>query len=378
MNRVALKMLTGDRGKYLALISGIAFASVLMAQQVAIFWGAMRQTTSQIIDVKDADVWVMDPHVRFVDEAPALASRYLPRVRGAPGVAWAVPFYKGRGQARLRDGSSRKVMLLGVDGASLAGAPREMVLGSVAHLRRPGAIIVDDVGYDHLWPGEPLRAGRELEMNGRRAVVVGVCKTSPPFDSIPIVYARYSQALGFAAGSTHTPFVLVKVRPGADVAAVCSAITRRTGLRALGKEEFCWRTVLYYMENTAIPINFAITVFLGFVVGVAVAGQTFYLFTVENLRQFGALKAMGVGNLRLVGMVLLQALVVGAVGYGLGMGLTALFFESTRNMTHLRGLFLPWQVMAGTAGAVLLIVVLASLVSIRRVLVLEPAAVFQG
>jgi putative ABC transport system permease protein len=129
---------------------------------------------------------------------------------------------------------------------------------------------------------------------------------------------------------------------------------------------------------TGIPINFGITVFLGFVVGTAVAGQTFYLFTVENIRQFGALKAMGVSNVRLVGMILLQALVVGAVGYGLGMGLTALFFEWTKNLVHLQGYFLPWQVMAVTGAAVLLIVVLASLMSIRRVLVLEPAVVFRG
>ena len=87
---------------------------------------------------------------------------------------------------------------------------------------------------------------------------------------------------------------------------------------------------------------------------------------------------MGVSNARLVGMILLQALVVGTVGYGLGMGLTALFFEWTKNMVHLQGFFLPWQVMAGTAAAVLLIVGLASLVSIRRVVVLEPAIVFRG
>jgi putative ABC transport system permease protein len=379
MNWIAIRILTGNRGKYLALIFGISFSSLLMAHQMSVFWGVLRRTTSQIGDVHDADAWVMNPRVRYIDEAPALASGYLARVRGVSGVAWAVPFYKGTVQARLRNGANRLMILLGVDDATLVGAPREMVLGSVVELRRPDGILLGEAGYQHFWPGEPLRLGRTLEINDFRGVVVGICKTSTPYQTHPVAYTRFSLACRFApVDRNHMPFVLVKTQPDADVVEVCSAITARTGLRALSKQEFCWWTIRYYLENTGIPINFGITVFLGFMVGVAVAGQTFYLFTIENLRQFGTLKAMGVSNTRLVGMILLQALAVGTAGYGLGMGLTALFFEWTKNMVHLQGLFLPWQVMAATAGAVLLIVILASLVSIRRAIVLEPAVVFRG
>jgi putative ABC transport system permease protein len=77
-------------------------------------------------------------------------------------------------------------------------------------------------------------------------------------------------------------------------------------------------------------------------------------------------------------MVLLQAIIVGVIGYGIGMGLAAAFFEATKNSTALAGFYLPWQVMAITGAAVLLIVLLASLMSIRRVLVLEPAMVFRA
>ena len=62
----------------------------------------------------------------------------------------------------------------------------------------------------------------------------------------------------------------------------------------------------------------------------------------------------------------------------LGMGLTAGFFEATKNQVHLAGFYMRWQIMAGTAAAVLVIVILASLLSIRKVLVLEPAVVFRG
>jgi len=117
---------------------------------------------------------------------------------------------------------------------------------------------------------------------------------------------------------------------------------------------------------------------LGFIVGTAVAGQTFYLFVLENLRHFGALKAMGVADGRLLAMVILQAAVVGVMGYAIGMGMATGFFAITGNMTHLRGFVLPWQVMAGTAAAVSVIVLLASALAVRRVWVLEPAVVFRG
>ena len=82
-------------------------------------------------------------------------------------------------------------------------------------------------------------------------------------------------------------------------------------------------TISYYLRRTGIPVNFGITVLLGFIIGGAIAGQTFYLFTLDNLKQFGALKAMGVSNSRIVGMVLIQGLVVGVIGYAIGMGLAS-------------------------------------------------------
>ena len=125
-------------------------------------------------------------------------------------------------------------------------------------------------------------------------------------------------------------------------------------------------------------MNFGITVTLGFIVGAAVAAQTFYIFILENLRQFGALKAIGVTDGQILRMVILQALVVGAIGYGLGIGLCAVFFQATREVTALAGFVLHWQVMAGTAAAVFVIMVLSSIASIRKVFVLDPAVVFRG
>jgi putative ABC transport system permease protein len=173
-------------------------------------------------------------------------------------------------------------------------------------------------------------------------------------------------------------FVLAKAKPGVPAAELTQRIRAATGLRAVTNDDFGWMTIGYYMQHTGIPVNFGLTVTIGLIVGTVVAGQTFYIFTIENLKQFGALKAIGTTNLRIVGMILLQALLVGSIGYSIGMGMTAIFFAITTRQEATRGIVLLWQTMAGTGGVVLFIVAVASLMSIRRVLMLEPAVVFRG
>ena len=375
---IAWKMLVGNRVKYLGIVFGVVFAAVLIAQQASIFCGLMSLTVSQIRDVEGPGIWVMDRHVQYVDDVKPLSDNELFRVKSVPGVEWAVRFYKGIARARLEEGTYEQMILLGLDDATLVGAPEQIVMGSIAALRSPDAVIIDEAGYRRIWPGEPYRLGRTFEMNDRRAVVVGITKASRTFTSFPIVYTRYSQAVLFAPPERKVlSFVLAQAKPGLDVAEVCRRIDEQTGLQALSRQQFLWKTIFYYLQKTGIPVNFGITVLLGFLVGTAIAGQTFYLFTVENIRQYGALKAMGASNLTILLMVLSQGLQVGVVGYGLGVGLAAIFGWVVRGASRL-AFFMPWQVLAITAVAVFVIVLVASLLSIRRVLIVDPAIVFRG
>jgi putative ABC transport system permease protein len=321
----------------------------------------------------------MDNRVRYLDEAPALQDTDLLRVRGVPGVLWAVRHSKGTVLARLEDGNTRSVLLTGLDDESLAGAPVAMVAGRLADLKRPDAVIIDKPGYEWMWGKEPYQLGRTFQFNDRRAVLVGVCKIGSPFLSTPIVYTRYSQAAFFAPRGRNTMnYVLVKAREGIDHQELCRRIEAQTGRSARTRWQFFWKTVDYFLSSTGIPVNFGITIALGFVVGAAVTGQTLYLFIVENLKQFGALKAMGIPNSGILRMVLLQALLIGGVGYGLGLGACTIFFTVTGNQTQLAGLHMTWAALAGTGLAILVIVVATSIASARRVLVLEPAIVFRG
>ncbi|HWA99173.1 MAG TPA: ABC transporter permease [Pirellulales bacterium] len=376
---IALKMLTGDRSKYLAIIFGITFSCILIAEQSAMFCGIMMRTTSQIRDVHDADIWVMNPNVRFMDDLKAIADTAFLRVRGVPGVAWAVDFYRGGAQVQLEEGNYQGSMLFGVDDSTLVGAPQQMILGTIGNLQLPDAVLMDEAGYRLLWPDEPLRLGRTFEMNDRRARIVGIFKGSFTFATQPVIYTRFSQATQYIPQYRRSlTFVLTKCAAGESPETVAQRIQQQTGLKALTRDQFGWMTMMYYLAKTGIPVNFGTTVLLGFIVGCAIAGQTFYLFTVENLRQFGTLKAMGMRDGKIVRMIFIQALTVGSIGYCLGVGLATALGLFMQWMRPIMSFFLPWQVLALTAMAVLFIVLLSSWISVRRVRVLEPAVVFQA
>jgi putative ABC transport system permease protein len=376
---IALKMLTGDRAKYLGLIFAIAFCTFLLENQTSIFGGILRRTGSQILDVTDADIWVMDPKTEYFDQTKALKDTDVSRVRGVEGVQWAVRLFKGSPVARTLDGKFAASLCFGLDDATLTGVPRKMLVGSWERLREPDAIVVDKAGYLLLFPGEPLQIDRTLELNDHKAVIVGISDASAPFLSVPIIHTRYSQAINFVGRErTQLSFVLAKSAPGVNLDEVTHRIQAQTGLLARTTDEFRWDSIFYYLKNTGIPVNFGITITIALIVGTVVAGQTFYLFTLENLKQFGALKAIGVTNWRLTRMVLLQAITVGAIGFSMGTGMAALFFELTLHKIATRGLVLWWQSVVLTGGCILLVIIIASLLSIRRVVVLEPAEVFRG
>lgn len=114
-----------------------------------------------------------------------------------PGVAWAVNLYRGAGQAQLASGKYQQLVLMGVDDSTLVGAPNKLLVGKVGDLQNPDAVLVDEAGFMQMWPREQIRVGKVIEMNDRRAVVVGVFRGSQTFMTMPVVYTRFSQATLF-------------------------------------------------------------------------------------------------------------------------------------------------------------------------------------
>lgn len=380
MLRIALWMLLGDRTKCLGLVLGLAFSTLLICQQVSIFFGLLGRASSVVNDVREADLWVMDPSVKTIDVPYPLRSTALSLVRGVEGVAWAVPFFKATVRARTRAGDLENAIMLGIDDASLIGVPDAFRLGAVEDLARPDAIAVNPAGFRLLFPGAPLDVGRVIELNDRRARIVAIVDAAPAFAANLTIYARYSLAASYTNnGRNQLSFILARVSPGAAAEAVAAEVRRRTGLKAVTSARFRSESIAYVLANTGIPVSFGTVVVLGVIVGMAVVGLTFHQFVMENMKQYAALKAIGVRDGKLLAMTLTQAGFVGLTGYGLGLGAAAVFFHiAPRRSDALRGFYLLPEVAVGVAVAAAAMVLLSTILSMRRVLTVDPATVFRG
>jgi putative ABC transport system permease protein len=377
MLRLALKMLYGDRAKYAMLICGLTFCSLLMTQQTSVFCGLMLWTTATLRNIR-APIWVTDAKVEQVNEVVALREIEVDRVRSIPGVEWAVPLYWGILEARLKDGSFQQVQLTGLDTATLVGRPAKMTAGSVEDLRLPNAVIIDQVAVKKfLQKGIKVAIGDSFEINDTEARIVGICESERSFLGQPYVFTTYDRALAFAPQERKMlSFVLVQPKPGVPPSELVERIRKIPGLGAFTSDDFFTHTIQWYVRNTGIPVSFGTVVVLGVIVGIAIAGQTFYLFIHENLRFMAALKAMGAKTGTLARMVFLQAFAVGFAGYGLGVGIAAVF-----GFGVLKGgeppFYLPWQILVFTGAVIIFICCFSALIGLLKIVRAEPAVVFK-
>ena len=386
MLRLALKMLFGDTGKYLMLVAGLVFATFLMAQQAAVFCGLMSWTTATLKNVP-APIWVVEKKVEQVNETNPLLDTDVARVRSVDSVAWASPIYSGIQCVRLMNGNFKMIQLIGIDATTLAGAPAKLLEGRLEDLRLPHAVIIDDLGVKRLANvrGDKVKVGDVFELNDQEAHVVGIADAMMSFTGGPYVWTTYERALQYTPPQRKMlSAVIAAPKPGFTEEQVVADIERETGLKAFlnrgfseSDKDFNTSTIWWYIRNTGIPISFGITVVVGFVVGMAISCQTFYTFVMEHMKHLGALKAMGASNFKLCLMLVTQAFTVGLVGYGIGIGLTAVFafiaLKKEQPPFYMPDI-VPWVVL----GVILFICSLSALLGIFRVSRLEPAMVFRG
>lgn len=390
---LAIRLLIGDTTKWLGVVLGVFLSTFLITHMLGMFNGMMARTYALITDIPQVDIWVMDPAVEYVDEPAGLPPTALDRVRGVEGVSWAVPLLTQSLRARMPGGLLRSALVVGLDDSTFIGGPDRIVGGTIEDLRQLDAVIIDTIAAESLMrtpidprppshvsphdaPTRPLVIGDEFYVNDHRLVVKGFARLGPRFLARPMIFMPLSRA------ETITPpqrnlvsFVLVKAKPGADPTVLARSISESTGLRARTAQEFSDDTYWYYVRATGVVDRILFMVSIGVVVGVSVSALLLYLFTAENAWAYALLGAMGAQKETITLMVIVQAVVCGSLGYGIGIGASCLMGRYFKTET-LPYIALPWTLL--TSGAVVIFIcVIASVLSLRKVFGVEPATVFQ-
>jgi putative ABC transport system permease protein len=387
----------GDREKYVGLLLGISFTAFLVTFAASYFCGFMTRGFALISENLSIDVWVMDPAVTSSEEAINMPDSALLQVRSVKGVRYAAPLALGNVDARLANGRFQSFQIIGVDDATLMGAPLPDGHRTADVLHQPDAVIVDSGGtsgkletpvrrqdqwpYDgvHLdVPTRELAPGDELLVDDHRIRVLGRSHTLPRFPPRPLLYTTYSNALRILPTERkRLTFILVEAAPGSDSPTVAKRIERITGLRARTSPKFKADTVQWYLINSEDVGDMAAMLTLAMTVGFGITGVMLYMFTYENLGQHAVLKAMGTGPKTLTAMIFMQAVVSAVLGTGMGLGLCALVGQAASSAFGYPFRIMWFTPLAGSIG-VLVVCLTAAALSIRPVIRLQPAVVFAG
>lgn len=382
MLTLALKMLIGNKA-CVGVIFGIFLATLLISQQSAIFLGLVSRSYRMVTDIPAPNIWIIDPSTESDQKVRAMPAGYLDVVKSIPQIEWAVPVNAMDIPMVTPSGNFDVAHLTGIDDATLIGAPTEMIEGHAKDLRREGGVIVDTyAAHGSLAKTSPdgtkipLKVGDTFEINNHRAVVVGISKITQGFYPQPNVYSSYRQFQNFTGfNKNNIQFIAAKTAPGADVEKVLKRINANPVLNGLTTDDFKWRIAKSFLQ-TGILINFGLSVALGLIIGFSIAGQIFYIMTLNNLKYYALIKALG-GNEKLISrMIMLQVGVVGIIGYLLGTGVTFLWGMAVKETTL--AFYFPWQLLFLTSFIVLTICIFTAGLSIRKVFNVDPKELMEG
>jgi len=396
MLRVALKMLIGDRAKYVGLLFGITFMSFLVTFAASYFCGFMTLGFAIISENPAADVWVMDPAVNSTEHTTNLPASALDRVRSVEGVRSAVPLALGVADAHFPNGRFQSFQVIGIDDATLSSLPPLKDNTSPAVLRTPDAAFVDPGGtegklqtpllLDDQWPRSPhlnvptrtLAVGDELLVNDHRIRIAGLSNALPRYPPRPLLYTTFSNALRILLPERHRlTFVLVATAPGVTSSELATRINVQTGLRARPAEDFKADTVRWFLANSEDVGDIAAMLSLAMSVGFGVTGVMLYMFTAENLKQYAVLKTMGATSELLLTMIFVQVGLCALLGTAFGLGLCGLVGQILAD-TAGYPFRMMWFTPPITGVMVLLVSIVAAAISARPVLKLSPGVVFAG
>jgi putative ABC transport system permease protein len=369
---IARKNLLHEPTRFLITLMGVTFSVVLVFSQFGIYLGFMRNA-SIIIDHTPVDIWVTSKNSANFDFPLPFSEQKLNKVKEIDGVAWADKLILIWATMKKRDGGSENIELVGFNPETGVGGPWNLREGSIEALKAGKAIIVDESAFGKLGT---LRVGDYVEINDNRVRVVGISRGIQGFTTAPYIFTSYRTAQELDPWlADRTVFVVGRVAAGHDVDDVVSRLRTIRDVDELRASDYSHKTRMYWTLETGIGVGFAMTALLAIVVGIVVVSQTIYSATVEHLREFGTLKAIGATNAEVYGIIVKQALINAGLGYVAGLAITIV----ARRVIEVTGLAIvvPVELMVAIFLVTVLMCLAASIVSVRKALSVDPLVVFR-
>jgi putative ABC transport system permease protein len=371
--KLACRNLFYDKVRLLVTAVGIVFALVLVLVQGGLFLSFF-EMSANVVERSNAGLWITSPHMPYVNGGAALPESLRWRALPVPGVETVELYALYFLNWKLPSGAQEGIQIVGYAPPHGMGGPWNVTAGNVEDLRLDDTVMVDELYAAKLGVG---RLGQIVEISDRRARVVGFTRGIRSFTTQPYVFCSFKNAQRYIGVSTgQTIFLLVKLAPGADPAAIKSLLEpRMNGFQVYTNDEMLRLTRRYWMLETGAGLTTVMGAVLGLIVGIAVVAQTIYAATIDHLREFGTLKAMGASNGRIYQVILIQATMSAFIGYAFAIAVA--WGVSRLSESSQVPVLLPPELAAGTLALAVLMCMTASVVSIRKATRIDPAMVFR-
>jgi putative ABC transport system permease protein len=376
MALLARRNLFHDRIRFAVTLTGIAFALVLIIIQFGLFLG-FTTTTSNNIDHSGADLWIVFHGVGYFDTGRNFSERKYYQVLSTPGVAQAEKYMQAFGRWKRPDGRIENIQVIGFHPGSGLGEPWNLVQGSTWEVKQEDGVIVDELYREKLGVS---KIGDRVEIGDHRARVVGLTHGIRSFTTSPFVYASFKNSLDYtnpASEEDRTAYILVKAANGVSSEALRKRLEERlTDVDVYTTAAFRRKTRFYWMFTTGAGLAVLTAALMGLVVGIAVVAQTIYAATMDHIREYGTLKAMGATNRYLYRVLIEQAVWSAVLGYGVAMVVAYFIVKGSEKGGAV--ILMPWSMTFGMLVLAIVMCIAAALVSINKVTRIDPAMVFRG
>lgn len=372
--------LTHKRGRFLAALSGVAFANVLVFVQLGIM-NSMATATLKPYEFFNADIMISAADANALAEGGNVARQWMLQALADPDVVAGMGLFIAKAPIRRGD-TDISLTTFGVDpgqpGFLAPQIARDAAFLEVQHVaildRLARGIPRDEAAA--IRPQSPL----SFETQGRTLTAVTTFAGGGGFggDGYMFVSDQTFLSMFGARSSTAPNHILLRVSPGADVGAVVArlrALISDKSLRIRSFADAAQEDLSYQQTQRPTGIIFGFGVLIGVLVGLVIVYQVLSADVADHLREYATFKAMGYGPRFFLGIIVEEALVLGILGFLPGLAVGTAILTLMGKVTTL-----PLAMTASMAVTVfvgtVVFSVLSGVIATRRLAAADPADLF--